>query len=468
MKKSTKKLIGLFVASSLVMSSFAACNKEEENVTATPTPAQQEAEATVAPTEAPKDLGGTEIIVGDWWTTDPAPEPATQKEEDTIAYREDFMKKYNFTLKRQNLGTWGEYQEIMVSSVMAGDPAADVFIMDQGFISAPLQQGLLYPLQTIKNFDFSEEKWNKQVIDLMTFDGNSYAMASGRMEPRLGIFFNKRLLEEAGVDPELPYNLQASGEWTWDAFKDLASKLTRDTNSDGTPDVYGLASFSVHWFRGVVFSNNAQFIGKDENGKFYNATGEANFLEALEWGRSLYDEGFVMPNPEGANWDWFIAAFKEGKVAMQCSEEYMVNTWKDMEDDWGFVIFPKGPQGEMMTVFTENLVVMPAGMDAQRAEDVAFAYNLYTNPTPGYENDDFRTDYYTVFRDARAVDETLALFYEDGHGTMSNLPLVAGVSYGDICYGLDGGTATPAETIEKVESLWQSYIDTANGVEAAE
>ena len=288
-------------------------------------------------------------------------------------------------------------------------------------------------------------------------------MASGKPEPRLGVFWNKRLFEEAGINPDEPYDLQAKGEWTWQNFENLCKKLTRDINSDGVMDVYGSSSFSVDFFRGCVFSNNAQFIGY-KDGKYYNATSEPNFLEALEWGRGIYDKGYHMPKPETATeWNWFISTFLEGKVAMQCAEEYMVSTWKDMEDDWGFVMFPKGPKGEMMTLFTENVAIMAYNLEKEKAEDIAFAYNIYTNVTPGYENEDWKEPFYPVFRDTRAVDETLPLFYEPQHGTMSYLDVVPGIGYGDITYDLDAGAITPAEAVEKVQGLWTSFIDAANG-----
>jgi ABC-type glycerol-3-phosphate transport system substrate-binding protein len=469
MKHSIKKVLSVLLVAVFALSMFTACAKKEETKATEPTAAPVATEAaadptaTPVPTEVPKDLGGMEITIANWWETDK--EPTTQKEEDTLAYRNEIMEKYNFKVKTINLGSWTEYQEIVVSSIMAGDPAADIFVMDQKFMAAPLQQGLLYPLDTLQNFDFTEEKWNQEVLDLITFDGHKYGMAVGKMEPRLGIFFNKRLFEEAGIDPELPYDMQKDGTWTWAAFEDLCAKLTRDTNNDGTPDVYGLASFSKDFFRGTVYSNGAQYIGKDDKGVFFNATNDPKFLEALEWGISLYDAGYHMPQPEGSNWDWFIQPFIEGKVAMQCAEEYKVNTWKDMEDDWGFVIFPKGPNGEMMTVFTENIVVMPAGLDAEYAENVAFAYNLYTNTTPGYEDEDWRANYYSVFRDARAVEETLPLFYEPEHGTMSYLPLINGIDYGNVTYDLDARALTPAESVEKVQQQWQTFLDQANGLE---
>lgn len=51
-------------------------------------------------------------------------------------------------------------------------------------------------------------------------------MRPEKAEPRKGVFFNKRLLNDAGVDPEEIYDLQAKGEWTWEAFEALCEKLT--------------------------------------------------------------------------------------------------------------------------------------------------------------------------------------------------------------------------------------------------
>ena len=49
----------------------------------------------------------------------------------------------------------------------------------------------------------------------MTYKDGIYGMST-EMEPRAGIFYNKRLFEEAGISADEPYDLQAKGEWTWD------------------------------------------------------------------------------------------------------------------------------------------------------------------------------------------------------------------------------------------------------------
>lgn len=481
MRKKGQKLAAIMMSLTMT-ASLAACGGEANSETGTdPTKAPdvtqgadatkapdvtEPADDTPAPTEVPEkyqDLGGMEIIIADWWSTGEEEEPKNAQEEATREYRREIQEKYNFTIKQTSIGGWGDHQENFVVSTMANTPMGQVFVMDQSFIAKPLANNLFYDLATLESFDFTESKWNSAVVEQMTQGDHIYGMAAGKPEPRLGVFWNKRLFEDAGLDPDLPYDLQASGEWTWAKFEELCAKLTRDTNNDGTMDVYALASFSVDMFKSLAACNNAEFIGIDENGKYYNATGTPEFLAAMQFGVSLIENGYEMPMPDGAEWDWFISAFHDANVAMTFAEEYKVGTWADMDDDFGFVMAPAGPSGQSMTVFADNVVVMPACLDKETAEKVAFAYNLYTNPTPGYEDDDdWKTTYYDRFRDERAVDETLELMYQEGRGTVWYLPLVYGTGYGDIAYNIYALANTPAEKIEELSATWQSLIDDAN------
>ncbi|MDE7211091.1 MAG: extracellular solute-binding protein [Lachnospiraceae bacterium] len=484
MRKKGQKLAAIMVSLAMA-ASMTACggesNEEEasNNVTNTPKPTQSAdgdnnepsqgadpAVTTPEPTEVPekyRDLGGMEIIIADWWSNETEEEPKTAQEEATREYRREIQEKYNFTIKQVRIGEWGDHQETFVLSTMANTPSGSLFMMDQGFIAKPLANNLFYDLATLESFDFSESKWNYAVIDEMTQGDHIYGMASGKPEPRGGVFWNKRLFEDAGLDPDLPYDLQASGEWTWEKFEELCGKLTRDTNNDSIPDTYAMASFSVDMFKALVASNGAEFIGINDDGTYYNATGSPEFLEALQFGVKLIEAGHEMPAPEGSDWDWFIPAFHDAKVAMTFAEQHKVSTWSDMDDNWGFVMAPAGPNGQSTTVFADNVVVMPSCFDAETANKIAFAYNLYTNPTPGYEDDDdWKTGYYDRFRDERAVDETLELMYEEGRGVVWYLPLVYGTSYGDIIYNVYGLYDTPAEKIETVSATWESLIEDAN------
>lgn len=465
--KKFKKFMGVFLAGVMIVSSLAACGEKVKDVSKTePTKAAEATkapEATVAPTEVPevvRDLGGLEVVIGNWWEGEPK-DPSTTYEEDLAAYREMIQEKYNFKITVKNIGGWGEFQELFTTSVMANSPQASVYVLDSRWVPALLNQGLFYPVNELESFNFEDEKWNQAVNDLMTFNGQQYGFATG-VEPRLGVFFNKRLFEDAGISPELPYDLQASGQWTWDEFKKLAQQLTVDKDNDGVIDTYGLASFSADYFTAAVYSNDAKFVGKDENGLFYNATQEPNFLEALQWARSIYDEGYVMPKPEGSEWNWFESTFPDGKVAMRVAEDYSKGNFQEMSDDWGFVMFPAGPKGKLVSTLRENIYVIPSSYDAKTADDIAFAYDLYTNPLEGYEKDEtWKLGAYGQYRDARAVDETIDKM-RNGELVIRTESYVYGLDVGDIVYALDSGEATPQEKIEEVQQSWNALIDDAN------
>lgn len=257
--------------------------------------------------------------------------------------------------------------------------------------------------------------------------------------------------------------MQANGTWTWDEFDKLCAKLTQDTDNDGVNDVYAMTSFSVDYFTSVIASNNAKYIDLDANGNYVNATKSDEFLEALNWGQDMLKK-YEMPQPEGSEWNWAYSSFVNAEAAMIVTEEYKVSEFGSMEDDFGFVMFPKGPKADTYyNVYSDNITVIPACYDADRAWKIAFAYNLYTNPTPGYEaEDDWKSSYYTLFRDSRAVDETLAMQKDVNNGVVWYLPLISGLSYGDICYDAYAVEKTGTEIVESKWDQWQAYIDEAN------
>jgi hypothetical protein len=263
-------------------------------------------------------------------------------------------------------------------------------------------------------------------------------------EPKFGLYFNKRLLKEAGIDPESLYDMQAKGTWTWDAFETLCKKLTRDTNNDGVNDFYALTNFSVNFFNTVLASDNACYVGRDKDGKFFNATSSDAFLEAMNWGNSIIRK-YEMPTPKDAKWDYSFAAFRNGQAAMSVSAVYQSNSMTEMKDDFGFVCFPKGPRAKgYVNVWDDNVYVIPACYDKDRAWKIAFAFNLYTESTPGYDGpDDWKAAYQNSFRDSRSVDDTIALLKKNGIIWYNDL--VPAINVGDIVYEVYGGSSTPAE-----------------------
>ena len=466
MKVSVKKLIAMGLCVVLTVGTLTGCGGNEKAGSDKGSSANKEGESKSAEKKTFEDLGGMDIIIGDWYTeADTLADRTDEFGKKQNQYWEEIQKQYNFTIKRDAVYSYTDAKKDYVNSVMANNPKFQLYYLYQEFVSEPLMKGLMYDLSTLPEFNFDEEKWNPTVKELMSIGNGIWGM-SPENEPRGGIFYNKRLFKEAGINEEEPYELQASGEWTWDKFEEYCKKLTKDTDGDGKTDQYAMASFSKYYLPMCAANNNATFVSRNKDGKYENAITTSGFKNAMNWGVDLIKKGYIQPKPENAAWDWYKAAFRDGESAMQTAEVYEISAFADMEDDWGFVMFPYNQDTEGATNKTtpnDNIVVMPSCFDADTAEKIAFAYDLYTEPVEGYTPEEQVLEkYYTQFRDDRAVDETISMMLQQEHKSTSYLPMISEIDYGDFCYSVYAMATTPAKKIEELSTKWGSQIDKVN------
>lgn len=179
----------------------------------------------------PYDLGGMEIIIADWFSSGEEEEASSAYDEAHQEYLDWIQETYNFTIKQQAVTSWGDSPEDYVNYATTGGDENYVFTLYQGSaLTSAIQSGLMYDLSTLDCLDFSESKWDSVVKDTMSKGDSVYAMRAMDHEPTAGIYFNKRLLEEAGIDPESIYELQRNNEWTWDKFEELCKQVQKDTD----------------------------------------------------------------------------------------------------------------------------------------------------------------------------------------------------------------------------------------------
>jgi len=417
-------------------------------------------------TGKPYDLGGMEIIIRDWWSPEEAAEPNGAFEEARAEYREWIQETYNFKIRELGMGDWGSNPQDFVDYVTTdGDDVNYVFTLraDPAITSA-MGNNLMYDWASLDCIDLSESKWQKNKLhEKYTFQGKVAAVNAGYPEPRCGIYFNKRLLTDAGIDPESIYDLQASGDWTWSAWTDMMAKVQRDINNDGQIDVYGFdANYGIP-VSAAVASNNSEYVGSD-NGTFVYKFEDPATVEALEWMVENF-KNYALVRPADAQWDYYKEAFKNGQVAFMPDEAYCGGPngfLMDMVDEIGFVAFPKGPQATDYTNWwNDNLKAIPACYDEDRAWKIAFAYNLWTEDTPGYEDELDLSAYRNYNFDSRAVDETIVMMSSKGsityHDSIPDLDMGAPFLYNF------GSWTVVSEVLDGVRDSYKAYIDAANG-----
>ncbi len=412
----------------------------------------------------PIDLGGMEIQIKDWWSGDPVA-PQNDYEEARDAYREWIQETYNFKIAEVGGGNWPGTTDMVEYSQTGGDDQNLVFVCATGKeVLAAGKNGLAYDLATLDCLDFSESKWNSsKVHELYSVGDSIYGMRAMEAEPRCGMYFNKRLVEEAGLNPQDFYTWQEDGSWTWDKFEEVLKQVQADTDNDGVIDRYALCDQDSVFYGMALASNGATFV-EMKDGKFELTAGSDQFMEAMNWAVNIR-KNYEMKYPEDAAWDYYRTAFPNGEAVFCPEAAYAMepaNMYGQMADDFGFICFPKGPNmNDYVNILTDNVYVIPACYDADRAWKIAFAYNLYTDPVPGFEDySEMTARYLKGARDTETTDLTINRMLSNG--TVLRHSFIEGMDVNGEFYWQLTEDNTPAKQMEAIKPVWQSYIDEAN------
>ena len=449
-----KKLVSLFLAIALVMVCCAAIAEAPEGY-----PEVKEG----------VDFGGATIYIYDYWSgevgSDARAEDPTEEQAALYAYRDWLEETYNCHIVAKQKGDWGSQITEFTNFVAAPDGTLCLYIIEPGSVAAAIKAGARAWDDLI---DLSADKWNKQDLGFTTKLGKAYGVYAGECEPRQCLYFNKKVLEDAGIDWNEIYDMQADGTWTWDAFVELLQKLTRDLDGDGINDVYGIVGDGTDFSIMSVFSNGGAFFEADADGKLQPVMNSDAALEGLNWAKETWP-AYSAPQPEGANWDWYKNAWKQGYCGF-----YMYQTYggfndnsemADMADPWGCVAYPIGPKGSTYVhVASDNITLIPDVYDDETAAKLAFIYDMWTTPTPGYDDENAWVGNKLNYTDDRAVYETYAMLREPDHSAF-NMALALGTNNDVIGNGFLWNVYDndPAALIEAQMPVWEGYCNEFNG-----
>lgn len=413
------------------------------------------------------DLGGIHVVLRDW-STDP-----NEVKEDTSAYgeaRKEYLEwvqeTYNFTFEQKAISTWESTPEDFANYVTeGGDDNYYIFMLYTGQATqSAMKNGLMYDVSTLDCFDLSNDKWHQGVAEMFSIGDKVYGFRHNEGIGGRGVYFNKRILKDAGIDPEDLYKWQENGEWTWEKYEEVCAKVQQDIDGDGVIDVYGMAGRDTIWYEIITHTNNGAFIDKDANGLLVNALESNETMEALNWALDMWTKYDAhLGYPEDSAWDYYVQAYKEGKGCFFPGELWRAgDLMGSMEDELGFVCFPKGPQAEdYVNPVADNPTVIPACYDAEKAWQIAFAYDVWTEPVPGFEDyASWKVSGYDTFDDTESVDLTVATLMSHPKPTYNSI--VSSIDLAnDIFYQINKDN-TAAQIAEALRSQWQTKLDEVN------
>ncbi len=187
----------------------------------------------------------------------------------------------------------------------------------------------------------------------------------------VGVFYRKSLFKDAGIT-EIPK--------TWEELREVAKKLTRDTNGDGKVDQHGIflplgkGEFTVFIWLPFMWSGGGEIVNpNDDTAAKVNLTENKGARAALQlWSDLINDGSVVLSAPErGFETDNFV----KGKVAMQVTGPWTLTYIANDIPDGDYDVFPI-PIGESSatSIGGENLFLFKTTPEKQKA---AFKFAEY-------------------------------------------------------------------------------------------
>ncbi|MDR9855718.1 extracellular solute-binding protein [Paenibacillus sp. VCA1] len=406
----------------------------------------KEEEKASEPEKPTIDMKGKPVRVVSWGYA--GGEAGTEAGDKRIELEKELEKKYNTKFQFSQI-PWDGIQDKVTASIMAGEPIADVFLLDRyRAIPTMVQKDFLMPVDDV--LDIDSGKWPKNLREMGGFGGKVYGFATS-LGGGGGIYYNRKILKNEGL-PD-PQELDEKGEWNWDTFLDIAKKATKDTNGDGKIDQYGLALSHKNFVPAIIASNNAD-VTKEENGTLTFDGDSPNAMEALHFVSDLYNVHKVVKPNQSGNWDDYITSFNQGNIAMRYGEGWEGGGIKEnLGKDYGFTYIPKGPKAtDYANVTTPSFWFVPKGANPD-------AVRIYAEYIFGYMPPEGEVDEYV---EQQFADEKSLQVYEDLGNIMKPKNYEGIPNFGDKINDawaqITAGKESPETAMKKVRPVLEGLL----------
>lgn len=205
----------------------------------------------------------------------------------------------------------GGYSDKINASVMSG-MLPDVLTVDGPNIAAYAANGIIQPLAELT--DEERGTYLESILEQGTYDGQLYAL--GVMESSVGLYYNKDILAQAGI--EVP---TADNPWTWSEFMDILEELKPMMEELGGYPLdmtFPVGETSIYYYAPFVWSNGGDMVSEDGmtvDGIFNSPEN----VETMQLFRSIVQNGYMSPAP-------IDKLFESGRAAFKFDGAWEVNT----------------------------------------------------------------------------------------------------------------------------------------------
>ncbi|MER6022746.1 extracellular solute-binding protein [Streptomyces anulatus] len=288
-----------------------------------------------------------------WWDT------SSVGSEDKVFKKlaEGFEKKHpKVDVKYVNV-PFGDAQNKFKNAAQAGDGAPDVIRSEVAWTPDFANLGYLAPLDgtpALKN----QDDFLKQAVASTKYEDKTYAVP--QVIDSMGIFYNKKLLKEAGV--EAPANL--------DDLKTAGKKIKDKTGKTG---LY-LRGDDPYYFLSFLYGEGGDLV---DAGSKSITVDQPEGVKAFKAVKALVDDGTAKTDASDG-WENMMQAFKNGDVAMMINGPWAVAdtlTGKEFTDkgNLGIAPVPAGSTAQGAPQGGHNLAVYAGSKNL----DASYAFVEY-------------------------------------------------------------------------------------------
>lgn len=261
-------------------------------------------------------------------------------------YMGELVKEFNSQNKKINVSMntveWAVYYQKVPSAVSTGE-GPDVGIMHADQLGTNAARGVVIPLDDVastlglKEGDFAPTVWNAGLYNNQRFG------IPLDVHP-LGFYYNKGLMEKAGLDPNNP-------------------PQTRDDYEAALEELKG-AGIQGHWVSPLLFTGGLSWMSVlwQMGGDLYNDdASKATFnsdagVQALEWMVSLVKKGY---SPKDVGEDAEFVAFQNGDNAFMWNGIWNINPLKEVKGlEWDVAPLPQIGTEKAAWAGTHQFVIM--------------------------------------------------------------------------------------------------------------
>ncbi|NJK36082.1 MAG: ABC transporter substrate-binding protein [Oscillatoriales cyanobacterium SM2_2_1] len=246
-------------------------------------------------------------------------------------------------------------------AAVVGQATPDLWLYGPSITGRLVELDALRPVE-----DFWGASPLRQEIDpamLSTMQLGAHLWSVPMSVTNIGVYYRPSLFRQAGIE-RLPQ--------TWDEFRAVAQKLTRDRNGDGTPDQYGIqlplgrGEFTVYIWSPFLWSAGGELVLEEESRPQLNTPAAAAALTL--WQDLVRSGAAILSAPErGYEEDNFIA----GRVAMQISGSWALGFMEQQRrqrPSFDYGVMPIPIQKSLATAFGgDNLFLFRSQPEREQA-----------------------------------------------------------------------------------------------------